>query len=71
MEIKAKVLGDIISLVSTNMTGEVETTPEIVRTVYQAGGKVVHDFRPEYTIVELGGVKFRTNKINLQSRPPS
>ena len=68
MEIKPKILGDIISLVSTNMTGDVGTTAEIVRVVYRAGGKVVYDFRPEYTIVNFGGVNFRTSKINLKDK---
>ena len=68
MQIKPSTLGDIISLVSTNMTGEVETNPEIVRTVFRAGGEIIHDFRPDSTIVKFGGVKFCTSKITLEKR---
>lgn len=66
MEIDPKVLEDIIYLASTNMTGEVETRPDIVKVVFMAGGKIVNDFRPEYTVVMFGGVKFFTSKIKLQ-----
>lgn len=65
MEIKPQILEDIISLVSTNMTGEVETTAEIVRTLHKAGAEIVTDFRPECTTVKFGGVQFRTSKIKL------
>ncbi len=68
MEIKLKVLEDIIYLVSRNMTGEVNTNAEIVRTLYRAGAEIIYDFHPECTTVRLGGVKFRTPKIKLRNK---
>ncbi len=69
MEISKEVLEDIISLVSTNMTGEVECNNEIVKSLLGFGAGILElnerhcGDKLYYTTVGFGGVRFCTSSI--------